>query len=87
MQKPLPMHLSPRCGAKTRNGSPCRSPAMPNGRCCMHGVSSPGAPRGQANGNYRHGRFTCEAIERRRDLNALIRMMSKAAEDVPGCGG
>jgi len=37
---------------------------------------------GKANGNYRHGRFTREAIERRRDLNALIRMMSHAAEDV-----
>jgi hypothetical protein len=28
MQSKLPMHLSPRCGAKTRKGSPCRSPAM-----------------------------------------------------------
>jgi len=82
MEKPLPMHLSPRCGAKTRSGSPCRSPAMPNGRCRMHGGKSPGAPKGKANGNYRHGRFTCEAIERRRDLNALIRMMSHAAEEV-----
>ncbi|WP_305798588.1 HGGxSTG domain-containing protein [Tropicimonas sp. IMCC6043] len=33
------MHLSPRCGAKTRSGSPCRSPAMANGRCRMHGES------------------------------------------------
>src|SRR3954470_16049819 len=40
-------------------------PAMPNGRCRMHGGSSPGAPKATANGNYRHGRFTCEAIERR----------------------
>ena len=28
---PLPMHLIPRCGARTRNRTPCRSPAMPNG--------------------------------------------------------
>ena len=46
-----PMHaarfLSPRCGAKTRRGTPCRAPAMPNGRCRMHGGSSPGAPRRQ----------------------------------------
>ena len=48
----------------------------------MHGGKSPGAPKGKANGNCRHGRFTCEAIERRRDLNALIRMMSHAAEEV-----
>ena len=37
MQSRLPMHRSPRCGARTRNGTPCRSPAMPNGRCRMHG--------------------------------------------------
>jgi len=48
----------------------------------MHGGSSPGAPKGKANRNYRHGRFTCEAIERRRDLNALIRIMREAAEEV-----
>src|SRR5829696_2327225 len=82
MQKQLPMHLSRRCGARTRSASPCRSPAMPNGRCRMHGGKSPGAPKGKANGNYRHGRFTCEAIERRRGLNALVRMLTKAAEEV-----
>jgi hypothetical protein len=37
MQSQLPMHRSPRCGARTRSGRPCRSPAMPNGRCRMHG--------------------------------------------------
>ena len=78
----LPMHLSPRCGAKTRSGSPCRSPAMPNGRCRMHGGGSPGAPKGEANGNYRHGRFTNEAIERRRELNEWARLMKKIAEKV-----
>src|SRR4051794_11857953 len=50
MHKPSPMHLSPRCGAKTRSRSPCRAPAMPNGRCRLHGGASPGAPRGKANG-------------------------------------
>jgi hypothetical protein len=48
----------------------------------MHGGKSPGAPKGEANGNYRHGRFTREAIERRRNLNALIRMLSNAAEEI-----
>ena len=44
MQSRLPMHRSPRCGARTRRGSPCRSLAMPNGRCRLHGGLSPGAP-------------------------------------------
>jgi hypothetical protein len=29
MQSKLPMHLSRRCGARTRQGSRCQSPAMP----------------------------------------------------------
>ena len=82
MQRPYPMHLSPRCGAKTRSGSPCQSPAMPNGRCRMHGGASPGAPKGQENGNYRNGRFTCEAIAQRRQLAAWIRAMAQLAQEV-----
>ena len=48
----------------------------------MHGGSSPGAPKGKHNGAYKHGRFTNGAIERRRGLNALIRMLAKTAEEV-----
>src|SRR4051794_6567498 len=80
--KPLPMHLSRRCGAKTRSGSPCRSPAMPNGRCRMHGGASQGAPKGKRNGNYRHGRFTNDAIAGRRKLGAWLRVMKKIVEEV-----
>jgi hypothetical protein len=40
MQGKSPMHLGRRCGARTRSGSRCRSPAMPNGRCRMHGGPS-----------------------------------------------
>jgi hypothetical protein len=49
MQNKLPMHLSQRCGARTRSGSRCGSAAMPNGRCRMHGGMSPGAPKGNKN--------------------------------------
>ncbi|WP_347264297.1 HGGxSTG domain-containing protein, partial [Nitrobacter sp.] len=35
------MHLSPRCHARTRAGTPCQSPAMANGRCRMHGGKAP----------------------------------------------
>ena len=72
MQSNLPMHLSSRCGARTRSGSPCRSPAMPNGRCRMHGGPSPGAPRGNKNA-YKHGLYSAEAIARRRSISMLIR--------------
>jgi hypothetical protein len=47
-QSKLPMHLSRRCRARTRRGWQCQSPAMPNGRCRMHGGSSPGCYPGPA---------------------------------------
>ena len=63
----LDMHQAPRCRARTRRGSPCQSPAMPNGRCRMHGGTSPGAPKGNKNA-LKHGRYTAEAIARRRSI-------------------
>jgi hypothetical protein len=48
----------------------------------MHGGSSPGAPKGKANGNYKTGQYTCDAIEQRRQLNAWIRMMGEVAHEV-----
>lgn len=33
-----------KCGAKTRNGEPCKNNGMKNGRCRLHGGKSPGAP-------------------------------------------
>lgn len=78
-----PMHTSPRCGARTRSGGSCSAPAMPNGRCRMHGGASPGAPKGSRNGMYRHGRYTAEAIDMRRETNAWIRVMREAAQDIP----
>ena len=45
-----------RCGAKTRSGAPCKTPAMPNGRCRMHGGSTRGGGAPQGNQNSRiHG--------------------------------
>ena len=72
--RPLPMHQRPRCGAQTRSGTPCRSPAMTNGRCRMHGGKSPGAPKGNSNA-FKHGRYTAAAIARRRKSAVLVRSM------------
>lgn len=81
MQNRLKMHLSPRCGARTRAGTPCRSPAMTNGRCRMHGGRSPGAPIGNANAR-KHGLYTADTIAERRELAALIRSMRGLVEEV-----
>jgi hypothetical protein len=78
MESKLPMHRSPRCGAQMRSGKPCRSPAMANGRCRMHGGKSPGAPRGNRNA-FKHGRYSAEAIATRREIATLVRAMKALA--------
>jgi len=73
-------HLSqtPRCGAKTRAGTPCQSPAIRGRkRCRLHGGLSPGAPKGSQNGNYKNGEWTAEAIEERKWLRDLVRSFGK----------
>jgi hypothetical protein len=40
----------------------------------MHGgAAGSGAPKGERNGNWRHGRFTCEAIAERQGARGLLR--------------
>lgn len=77
--QPSHMAHSPRCGARTRRGSPCQSPAMPNGRCRMHGGASSGPPKGNRNA-WKHGRYSAEAIARRRELSGLIQAMKELVE-------
>jgi len=54
---------------------------MPNGRCRMHGGKSTGAPKGNRNA-FKHGRYTAEAITRRREVAALLRVMRALASEV-----
>jgi hypothetical protein len=70
-------HAAPRCGARTRAGTACKAPAMPAGRCRMHGGASPGAPRGEGHGMWRHGLRSIEAIERRREMTAEMRRIRR----------
>jgi glucans biosynthesis protein len=60
--QPVSLRQARRCGAKTRTGQPCRSPAVRDRpRCRMHGCRrGAGGPQGERNGNYRHGRNTKE---------------------------
>ena len=69
-----PMLSSPRCGAKTRSGSPCMSPAVHGKeRCRMHGgAPGSGAPKGNTNA-LKHGLYTQGAIAERRRVRDLIR--------------
>jgi hypothetical protein len=67
-----------RCDARTRKGTPCRGPAMPNGRCRMHGGPSTGprTPEGKERTrlvNWKHGRYSAAAIAERRQAAAVRR--------------
>ena len=61
-----------RCGAKTRKGKSCQSPAMTNGRCRMHGGKSTGPPRGTQNA-LKHGFYAREAIAERERIRRFLR--------------
>jgi hypothetical protein len=83
-REPLSLRLVPRCCAKTRSGTPCQSPQVRGKtRCRMHGgAKGSGAPRGSANGSYRHGLFTCEAVEERRMLRAMIAHVRAMTDEI-----
>ena len=85
-----PMHLPEtetvsqvvRCGAKTRSGAPCKSaPVAGRRRCRMHGgADGSGAPKGEKNGNYKHGRYTQEVAATRqwlREMTKLVRDLNQ----------
>src|SRR5829696_6610140 len=82
--EPLQLRSASRCGAKTRSGRPCQAPAVVGrARCRMHGgAKGSGGPRGTRNGNYKHGRYTAEAKQRRLQLTQWIRNQLREANAV-----
>jgi hypothetical protein len=79
-----PMRSSPRCGAKTRAGKPCASPAVTGKRRCrMHGgAPGSGAPKGNQNA-FKHGWYEKAMIEERRKIQALIRQSRALLPPIP----
>ena len=78
-----PMLDSPRCGARTRNGTPCQSPAVSGkARCRMHGgAMGSGAPRGNSNA-LKHGMYTRAALEEQKALRSMIRQMEESLLEI-----
>ena len=72
-----------RCGAKTRRGTACQRPAnKTNGRCRLHGGASTDAKTDEGRAqisaaNLRHGQFTKDKPENRRDNAAKGREIRK----------
>jgi hypothetical protein len=75
-RQPSQFRNARQCGARTRSGKPCRSPATKKGRCRLHGgAPGSGAPSGKRNGQYRHGEWTKRAISERQKFSALLKML------------
>ena len=72
-------NAAPRCMARTRQGTPCKSPAMKGEkRCRMHGGKSSGPTTEEGKirarkANMKHGHYTAEAIELRQLLRQIIK--------------
>ena len=67
------LRAAPRCLARTRSGGLCQCAALKGRpRCRLHG-SAPGAggQKGEQNGRYKHGAWTCEAIALRRRASTV----------------
>ncbi len=75
-----------RCGARTRQGSPCQSPAVGGRkRCRMHGGTNVGAPRGNRNALV-HGNRSTEAeaqLKTIRATNRDLRLLTRLREGAP----
>lgn len=64
-----------RCGARTRTGTSCKSPAVRGRqRCRMHGGTNRGAPKGNRNA-WVHGNRSAEAEEQLKLVKAADRLL------------
>jgi hypothetical protein len=81
-----------RCGARTRSGASCKSPAMQNGRCRMHGGTSTGPRTSEGlermrRANTRHGIYSEESRRQMRAIRKLVREAEQTAEKSQGFRG
>ena len=67
-----------------RQRKPCQSPIVSGKkRCRMHGgAMGSGAPTGESNGSYRHGRYTAEALAAKRKLRDWLRASRQWAASI-----
>ena len=79
-----------RCGARTRAGHSCKQAAVTGrARCRMHGgARGSGGPRGERNGNFKHGLWTHESLATRRAVRAKVREIRGLLQAIdPGKSG
>lgn len=71
---------APRCTATSkRTKKRCGAPAERGKHVCKFHGARAGAPCGKAHGQYKHGHYTKEAVEQRREFSALLRVCRSLA--------
>jgi hypothetical protein len=70
-----------RCKDKKRHGMPM--PGYPRPDAAPHPWRAEpwGAPRGEGNGNFRHGFWTREAMKERRWANEMVELFTKGIDE------
>ncbi len=79
-------NAAPRCGARTRAGGVCRQPAMPNGRCRLHGGKSTGPRTAEGLRRSRtarlvHGRYSGDRSPAVRYLRMIARLIRPVLDE------
>ena len=80
---------APRCGAKTRRSKACQAPAMPNGRCRMHGGASTGPRTAEGlarsrRARWKHGLCSAEARAEQKLVRDLLRQSREVLDRMEG---
>jgi len=79
MNAVYPFQKSPRCSATSkRTRERCKAPAVNGWTVCRFHGARGGAPKGKANGSYKNGLNTQEAVAERRALSNLLRQSRRA---------
>jgi hypothetical protein len=75
---------APRCGARTRAGHACKQAAVTGrARCRMHGgAKGSGGPRGDRNGNFKHGLWTADSVETRKAVQLQIQETRRLLQEM-----
>ena len=85
MKREYSFQKAPRCTATSkRTKKRCKAPAVRGWTVCRFHGAGGGAPKGRANGSYRHGLHTKEAKTERRLLSDLLRQSRKTITDCEG---
>jgi hypothetical protein len=85
MNADYPFQKSPRCSATSkRTRERCKAPAVNGWTVCRFHGAHGGAPKGEANGSFKHGLYTQRAMAGRRALSDLLRQSRRA---IAACEG